>query len=122
MSYPCLLFHPSSISTLPLTNPPSQLGTLVEPNATTYVTNTLSAPPIPEINSLALLYNCTHIFWQWQFIGVGGPTAPNRVNGFVLIEVDNERETQPVVSQYVEFNSLAWAENIGFVVEPPAEE
>lgn len=74
------------------------------------------------INSLALLYNCTHIFWQWQFIGVGGPMAPNRINGFVLIEVDNSRKVQPIVSQYVEFNSLAWAENIGFTVEPPADE
>lgn len=55
-----------------------------------------------------MINNCTHIFWQWSFLGVGGLTTPNpRVNGFVLITVDNARTIKPVVEQYVEFNSVS---------------
>lgn len=53
--------------------------------------------------------------WQWEFNGIG--SGEYRVRGFTLIKVD---ENKQVAYQYVEFNGLAWALDIGFTVTPPA--
>ncbi len=53
--------------------------------------------------------------WQWEFLGIG--SGVNSIRGVTIITVDGNSQ---VTHQYVEFNSLAWAENIGFSVTPPA--
>jgi hypothetical protein len=77
--------------------------------------DTLSTPPIPQINTIAIVNNkYDQMVWQWEFIGIG---PQFRVRGFTLITVDPA--SCQVVQQYVEFNSLAWAIDIGFEVTVP---
>lgn len=92
-----------------------QLGTQVENGKQGYIADTLSAPAIPSITTLAIVHGCSQMVWQWQFDGIG--SGAFRVRGMTLITVDNSSQ---VVEQYVEFNSLAWAIDIGFNVTPPA--
>lgn len=90
------------------------MGTQVENGKATYIADTLSAPPIPTINTLAIVHGCSQMVWQWEFLGIG---PQFRVRGFTLITVDSYNK---VIEQYVEFNSLAWAADIGFNITPPA--
>jgi hypothetical protein len=90
-----------------------QLGTQVENGKAMYIEDTLSTPPIPQINTLAVVHGCNQMVWQWEFIGIG---PQFRVRGMTLITVDQDNK---VAEQYVEFNSLAWAIDIGFNVTPP---
>lgn len=95
-----------------------QLGTQVEFNRTTYVENTLSTPPIAKIDSVALTYGCQEYMWQWRFYGIGGPQAVNPwVGGFTHAKFNPANGL--VNYHYVEFNSLAWGENLGYVVTLP---
>jgi hypothetical protein len=93
----------------------SQLGTIVENGKQHYINDTLSTPPIPQINTLAIVHGCNQMVWQWEFLGIG--TGTNRVRGMTLITVDGMSQ---VMMQYVEFNSLAWGADIGFNITPPA--
>lgn len=102
---------------MPLTS--AQVGTVIYSDRETYVTNTLSSPPVPQIDTLALVVECNTFVWQWRFYGIGGPTAPDPyVQGFTLATIN---EAGLIDYQYVEFNSLAWATNAGFTVTPPTE-
>lgn len=121
----CLANHPPPVSycrscwsfctSLTITSPHLQLGTIVEDSKQTYITDTLSTPPIPTILTLAIVHSCTQMVWQWEFQGIG--SGQNRIRGVTIITVADNKQ---VVHQYVEFNSLAWAENIGFNITPPA--
>ncbi|RVX74168.1 hypothetical protein B0A52_02000 [Exophiala mesophila] len=91
------------------------LGTQVENGKAKYIEETLGSPPIPSITTIAIVHGCTDMVWQWQFDGIG--TGQYRVRGFTLIEVDQNKQ---VAYQYVEFNGLAWALDIGFTITPPA--
>jgi len=91
------------------------LGTIVENGKQRYINDTLSTPPIPQINTLAIVHGCNQMVWQWEFLGIG--TGANRVRGMTLITVDGMNQ---VMQQYVEFNSLAWGADIGFNITPPA--
>ena len=98
-----------------LTNPPSQLGTIVETDAASYINDTLSTPPIPQIDLLSLTVECNQFVWQWRFYGIGPGPNPY-IQGFTLATVNS---AGLINYQYVEFNSLAWAENSGYTVTPP---
>ncbi|KAK4935517.1 hypothetical protein LTR10_023428 [Elasticomyces elasticus] len=91
------------------------LGTQVENGKATYINDTLSTPPIPTINTLAVVAGCNQMVWQWEFLGIG--TGANRVRGMTLITVDSGSK---IVEQYVEFNSLAWGADIGFNITATA--
>ncbi|KAK5937864.1 hypothetical protein PMZ80_009993 [Knufia obscura] len=91
------------------------LGTIVETDKVTYVNDTLSTPAIPQIDSLSLTVDCNQFVWQWRFYGIGPGPNPY-IQGFTLVKVNS---AGLINYQYVEFNSLAWAENSGYTVTPP---
>ncbi|KAK5094448.1 hypothetical protein LTR70_004116 [Exophiala xenobiotica] len=91
------------------------LGDIVETGKATYVTDTLSTPPIPQIDTLSLTVDCNQFVWQWRFYGIG-PGPNEYIQGFTLIKLNS---AGLINYQYVEFNSLAWAENSGYTVTPP---
>ena len=65
---------------------------------------------------MSLTVECNQFVWQWRFYGIG--PGPNPwIQGFTLGKVNSDGQ---IYYQYVEFNSLAWAEDIGFTVIPPA--
>ncbi|KAJ9614996.1 hypothetical protein H2200_001070 [Cladophialophora chaetospira] len=92
------------------------LGTTVYSNITAYLDDTLSIQGPSEVNVIAIVHDCSSLVWFWEFIGVGGPTAA-RVRGMTYTQVNADKQ---VISENVEFNSLTWAENLGFTVTPPA--
>lgn len=98
--------------TIVLTHP--QIGQRVENGKATYIMDTLSTPPIPTINTIAVVHDCKHVVWQWEFLGIG--SGQYRVRGFTLATFNDAKQ---VAEQYVEFNGLAWAADIGFTITPP---
>lgn len=99
-----------------LTNP--QLGTQVENGLTQYVNETTSQPPIPSITTLDYFFGCNQLLWQWQFdLGLPAPSPNMHVNGVTIAKVNSDKK---IYHQYIEFNSLAWAIDVGFTVTPPA--
>ena len=95
---------------------PQQLNTPVYTNASAYISDVLSAPPIPQINTIEMFHVCDRILFYWEFIGIGGPNNQYRSRGMSIINVDDEKQ---VTGHQIEFNSLAWAINIGYNVTAP---
>ncbi|KAK5069579.1 hypothetical protein LTR51_008412 [Lithohypha guttulata] len=76
---------------------------------------TTSTPPIPQIDTLSLTVDCNQYVWQWRFYGIGPGPNPY-IQGITLGKINAAGK---IYYQYVEFNSLAWAENSGYKVTPP---
>lgn len=53
--------------------------------------------------------------WEWRFYGIGRGPNPY-IQGFTLGKINSQGK---IYYQHVEFNSLAWAQNVGFSVNPP---
>jgi hypothetical protein len=82
------------------------------------VNETTSQPPIPNITTIDYFYDCDDLLWEWYFdLGIPAPSPNYRIEGVTIIKVNSDKK---VYYQKVIFNSLAWAENIGFTVIPPA--
>jgi len=77
-----------------------------------YIENTLSTPPLAQVNTLNVVHDCNQVAWHFEFIGLG----PQRIRGFDYFLVNSKGQ---IYEEYVEFNSLAWAEDTGFNVTPP---
>lgn len=87
----------------------------METDKATYIADTTSTPPIPQIDTLSLVVECNEYVWQWRFYGIGPGPNPY-IQGFTRALVNDDGL---IYYQYVEFNSLAWAENSGYTVSPP---
>jgi len=92
-----------------------QLGTPVYTNASAYIEDTLSQNPLQQLNTVEQFHTCNKILWYWEMIGVGGPGKP-RARGMSITSVD---ESMQVTGHQIEFNSLTWAENIGYNCTAP---
>ena len=80
------------------------LGTIVETDKESYIADTLSTPPIPQIDTLSLTVDCNQFVWQWRFYGIG-PVNPY-IQGFTLAKVNS---AGLIDYQYVEFNSRKYS-------------
>ena len=85
-------------------------------NSTQYIADGLSAPPIPVIQTVDSFHSCDRFLWYFEFDGIG--SGKYRVRGMTLGTVD--LSTGLGSHQVIEFNSLAWAEDVGFTVIPPS--
>jgi len=99
-------FNETSDSILSLEGQP--LGTVTFPGKQFYLNNVVHAPPIPAINTIDIVHDCTKIVWYWVAEGLGNSKYP--VKGFNLLYTTNAG-TQ-ISDNYVEFNSLAWGADI----------
>jgi hypothetical protein len=85
-----------------------QLGSITFPNKVAYISSILNAPAPRNITTLKIMpAGCTNILWYWM-MQVGIELAP--VQGFNLMEID---ENNKLLSQLIEFNSIAWAVDTG---------
>jgi len=99
-------FNETSDSILALEGQP--LGTVTFPGKQFYLNNVVHAPPIPAIDTIAIVHDCTKIVWYWVATGLGN--SKYQVKGFNLLNTTNGG-TQ-INDNYVEFNSLAWGADI----------
>jgi len=99
-------FNETSDSILSLEHEP--LGTVTFAGKQTYLKGVVYAPPIPAIDTLAIIHDCTQIVWYWVAIGLG--TKEYEVKGFNYFTTVNAG-TQ-IIDNKVEFNSLAWGADI----------
>ncbi|KIW71772.1 hypothetical protein PV04_00009 [Phialophora macrospora] len=87
------------------------LGSITFPDKVSYIASILNAPAPRNITTLKIMpAGCTNVLWYWR-MQVGIELAP--VQGFNLMEVD---ENNKLLSQLIEFNSIAWAVDTGFTV------
>ncbi len=73
-----------------------------------YIADIINAPAPRNITTLKLMVaECTNILWFWK-MQIGAQVAP--VQGFSLMEID---ENHKILSQHLEFNSIAWGIDTG---------
>ena len=81
-----------------------------------YIAGVLNAPPTQGITTIEVLVaGCTKILWYWNFLGVG--SGQYEVKGFNLFTVTPQMQIQMAE---IEFNSIAWALDIGYQLSRPA--
>ena len=76
----------------------------------------MSAPPITNITTLDIVHNCNKIVWYWRFTGIG--KRIDEIQGFDMFTISEQGQ---ILSTHLEFNSIAWAIDIGwnFTKPPP---
>jgi hypothetical protein len=93
-----------------------QLGTNSFTNKTAYIASVLAAPPITNITTLDIVHNCNKIVWNWLFTSIG--KRIDQVKGFDMFTISEQGQ---ILFTHVEFNSIAWAVDVGwnFTRPPP---
>jgi hypothetical protein len=85
-----------------------QLGAISFPTKQNYVSTILAARAPLNISSINIMpAGCSNVLWQWNML-VAQNIMP--VKGFNLMVINGNGQMQ---TQYVEFNSIAWATDIG---------
>jgi hypothetical protein len=89
-------------------------GSVTEPNlAAIEAGHAHSGNGVYQITTLNIWHSCREIIWRWNFVLFPGATPVQGINVFAL--GDNGKIDQT----YIEFNSAAWAQNLGFTVTAP---
>lgn len=83
----------------------------------TYVTSVVYAPAIPEMDTLDMFHDCTHVAWHWNVPHLGMNKFP--VKGMNHFTVTNPAKGT-VIKSDLEFSSMAWGQDIGWTCSPPA--
>lgn len=82
-----------------------------------YIAGIEHAPAIPSMTDIDIWHDCTKIGWQWIVNGLGMHVSP--VKGFNKFTINPS--TGIVQSSYLEFNSVAWGEDLGGKFTPGAQ-
>lgn len=83
-----------------------------------YITGVGYAPAIPSMTTLDVWHDCDTIGWQWVVNNLARNVSP--VKGFNKFMIDPS--TGLVQSSNLEFNSIAWGEDLGGTwTAPPAQ-
>ncbi|KIX06761.1 uncharacterized protein Z518_04737 [Rhinocladiella mackenziei CBS 650.93] len=84
------------------------LGSLTFAGKQSYISNVLNAPSIEDVSTIkAMPAGCRNVLWYWT-MNIGSEKIP--ITGMNLMEINDEKQ---IVNQFVEFNSIAWALDVG---------
>ncbi|EME81323.1 uncharacterized protein MYCFIDRAFT_88023 [Pseudocercospora fijiensis CIRAD86] len=81
------------------------------PNKATWTAGVLHSPQIKGITTKAVIADCNHIVWKWNFLGVGSAQFP--VNGYNFFTMTRKGKQLQAQRLDLEFDSIAWGLDIG---------
>ncbi|KPI39672.1 uncharacterized protein AB675_3500 [Cyphellophora attinorum] len=81
-----------------------------------YISDLSTAPPIPSFETLEILHTCNQIIWRWNIPHLALDKYP--VKGIQVLYVNDPKSGQ-VNKAVLEFSSIAWGGDIGWVCTPP---
>lgn len=73
--------------------------------------------PAFKVDTLEVFHDCNRISWRWNASKIGINKYP--VKGFNTFTVNSPAKGQ-VQKSYIEFSSIAWGQDIGWVCTAPA--
>ncbi|KAF7197490.1 hypothetical protein HII31_01300 [Pseudocercospora fuligena] len=80
-------------------------------NKAAWTAGVLHSPKINGITTKAVIADCNHIVWKWNFLGVGSSQYP--VNGYNFFTMTRKGKQLQAQSLELEFDSIAWGLDIG---------
>ena len=90
-------------------------GEITEPNlAAIEAGHAHAGKGVYQITTLNIWHTCNVITWRWRFLLFPGATPVQGINVFVLGSNGKIDQT------YIEFNSAAWAQDVGYKITPPS--
>ncbi|KIW81339.1 hypothetical protein Z517_04364 [Fonsecaea pedrosoi CBS 271.37] len=90
----------------------NSLGNATISGKDSFIAAVLENPPIPLLTTLDIFHDCTRIAFYWAASGVG--SGVEDVRGVDLLYLTEDKEQ--INMAMVEFNSLAWAKDVGWQI------